>query len=132
PGRAALGRPGGRARPLLAGAAASPPRLEEESYFFCEDMSFPYGIHVAAVEVDVETGEVRIVRYGIGYDIGRAINPLLVDGQIVGGAAQGIGGPPLEEVAYDHDGTLAAPPFMDYPNPARREAAACRGPVHRV
>src|SRR5262249_56806458 len=115
PGRAALGRPGGRARPLLAGAAASPPRLEEESYFFCEDMSFPYGIHVAAVEVDVETGEVRIVRYGIGYDIGRAINPLLVHGQIVGGAAQGVGGAPLRGLRSDGRRPLVACSVMDHP-----------------
>src|SRR5262249_8652392 len=109
------------ARPVHALARGIPPRLEEESYFFCEDMSFPYGIHVAAVEVDVETGEGGIVRYGIGYDIGRAINPLLVDGQIVGGAAQGIGGALFEEFAYDDDGQLVACSFMDYLIPTAGE-----------
>jgi CO/xanthine dehydrogenase Mo-binding subunit len=90
------------------------PQLSEESYFFCEDMSFPYGLHVAAVEVDIDTGGVRIDRYGVAYDIGRAINPMLVHGQIVGGAAQGIGGALLEHLAYDENGQLVAGSFMDY------------------
>ena len=74
------GSPGARL-PLrsLTGADAW---LEEESVFDSEDMSFPYGLHLVALEVDLETGGVRIDRYAIAYDVGRAINPLLVQGQV--------------------------------------------------
>ncbi len=109
------------ARPERALARGLEPRLEEEAYFYCEDMSFPYGLHLAAVEVDVETGAVRIDRYAVAYDIGRAINPILVEGQIVGGAAQGIGGALLEELAYDEGGQLASGSFMDYLIPTAGE-----------
>jgi CO/xanthine dehydrogenase Mo-binding subunit len=95
--------------------------LAEENRFYCEDMSFPYGLHLAAVEVDVETGEVRTVRYAVAYDIGRAINPQLVDGQIVGGAAQGIGGALLEELTYDEGGQLVSGSLVDYLMPTAGE-----------
>jgi CO/xanthine dehydrogenase Mo-binding subunit len=88
--------------------------LSEEATFESEDMTFPYGVHVAAVEVDLATGFVDLHRYGVGYDVGRAINPLLVEGQIVGGVAQGVGGALLEELAYDESGQLASASFMDY------------------
>ena len=109
------------ARPEQALRRGLDPRLDEEAYFFSEDMSFPYGLHLAAVEVDVETGGVRIARYAVAYDIGRAINPQLVDGQIVGGAAQGIGGALLEELAYDESGQLVTGSFMDYLIPTAGE-----------
>ena len=60
--------------------------------FDVEHQIYPYGIHIAVVQVDRETGGVAVERYVIAYDIGRAINPMLVDGQIVGGFAQGLGG----------------------------------------
>ena len=63
----------------------------------------------------------RIARYAVAYDIGRAINPQLVDGQIVGGAAQGIGGALLEELAYDESGQLVTGSFMDYLIPTAGE-----------
>jgi CO/xanthine dehydrogenase Mo-binding subunit len=97
-------------------------RLIEEARFESEDMTFPYGVHVAAVEVDVRTGHVDIYRYGVAYDIGRAINPLLVEGQIVGGVAQGVGGALLEELSYDDDGQLVSASFMDYLLPTASEA----------
>jgi CO/xanthine dehydrogenase Mo-binding subunit len=90
-------------------------------------MSFPYGVHLAAVEVDVETGAVAIERYAIAYDVGRAVNPMLIHGQIVGGAAQGLGGALLEEMAYGPDGQLVAGSFMDYLMPTAQEV-----PVFRV
>jgi CO/xanthine dehydrogenase Mo-binding subunit len=90
------------------------PWLEAEARFDCEDMSFPYGLHCAALEVDLDTGAVVIDRYAVAYDVGRAINPQLVDGQIVGGVAQGIGGALLEEFAYDESGQLVSASFMDY------------------
>jgi CO/xanthine dehydrogenase Mo-binding subunit len=88
--------------------------LEEEARFDCEDMSFPYGLHCAALDVDLDTGAVVVDRYAVAYDVGRAINPQLVEGQVVGGAAQGIGGALLEEFAYDDSGQLVSASFMDY------------------
>ena len=101
-------------RPAAVLPTGGAPGLEEEAYFDSPDMSFPYGLHLAAVEVDTETGAVEIVRYGIAYDIGMAVNPVLVEGQLVGGAAQGVGGALLEELAYDAQGQLVAGSFMDY------------------
>jgi len=95
--------------------------LEEESIFESEDMTFPYGVHCAAVEIDTETGGVDVAAYTVGYDIGRAINPVLVDGQIVGGAAQGLGGALFEEFVYDADGQLVAGSLMDYLLPTAGE-----------
>ncbi len=95
--------------------------LSEEARFTSEDMSFPYGVHLVAVEVDVETGGVEIERYAIAYDVGRAVNPTLVEGQIVGGAAQGIGGALLEELSYDATGQLASGSFIDYLVPTAGE-----------
>jgi CO/xanthine dehydrogenase Mo-binding subunit len=84
-------------------------------------MTFPYGLHCAAVEVDLETGGVRVERYAVAYDLGRALNPQLVEGQIHGGAAQGIGGALLEELAYDEGGQLVTGSFMDYLLPTAGE-----------
>ena len=55
-------------------------------------MTYPYGVHVAVVEVDPDTGRVRVLRYLVGYEVGRAVNPALVEDQLVGGVAQGVGG----------------------------------------
>jgi CO/xanthine dehydrogenase Mo-binding subunit len=98
------------------------PFLSEHDYFLSEDMTFPYGVHCAAVEVDTETGAVDVAAYTVGYDIGRAINPVLVEGQIVGGAAQGLGGALYEELAYDEEGQLVTGSFMDYLLPTACEA----------
>ena len=116
-------------------AAASPanalrrgaePGLRTESYHSTDEMSFPYGVHCAAVEVDVATGGVEIVRYAVAYDVGRAVNPKLIEGQIVGGAAQGVGGAFYEELAYGPDGQLVAGSFMDYLLPTALEAPPLR------
>lgn len=104
-------------RTLLEGSSW----LEEEAVFDSEHMSFPYGLHLVALEVDLETGGVRIDRYAIAYDVGRAINPQLVEGQVVGGAAQGVGGALFEELAYDESGQLASGSFMDYLLPTATE-----------
>jgi CO/xanthine dehydrogenase Mo-binding subunit len=95
--------------------------LDEEARSDVEHMSFPYGVHCVAVEIDIETGDVAIDGYVVGYDVGRAINPVLVEGQVVGGAAQGIGGALLEELAYDESGQLVSGSFMDYLMPTARE-----------
>ena len=84
-------------------------------------MVYPYGVHVAAVRVDAETGDVAIERYVIAYDVGKAVNPKLVEGQIAGGLAQGIGGALFEEFRYDEDGEPLSVTFADYLMPTARE-----------
>ncbi|MQA74474.1 MAG: molybdopterin-dependent oxidoreductase [Solirubrobacterales bacterium] len=79
------------------------------------------GANLALVEVDPETGAVEILRYGISYDVGKAINPLTLEGQVRGAAAQGIGGALLEEFAYGDDGQPLATSFLDYSMPTAAE-----------
>jgi carbon-monoxide dehydrogenase large subunit/6-hydroxypseudooxynicotine dehydrogenase subunit gamma len=95
--------------------------VSEESYFRADVMTYPYGVHLAMVEVDRDTGKVDVLKYLVAYDVGRAINPLLVDGQLVGGFAQGIGGAVLEELSYSADGQPLATSFMDYLLPTSEE-----------
>jgi carbon-monoxide dehydrogenase large subunit len=90
------------------------PGLSAEGWFFTDHMVFPYGIHIALARVDRCTGEVSIERYLVAYDVGRAINPMMIDGQITGGLAQGIGGALYEEFRYDERGEPLAVTFADY------------------
>ena len=96
-------------------------RLEAEGEFFCDRMTYPYGAHLAVVAVDRETGGVEMRRYLVAYDIGRAINPMLVTGQITGGVAQGIGGALYEEFLYDEYGQPLSGTFADYMMPTAKE-----------
>lgn len=112
------------ARPVNALGRGDVPGLTEEAYYISEDMAFPYGLHCAAVEVDTETGGVDVRRYMVAYDVGRAINPQLVEGQIVGGLAQGMGGALHEELIYDAGGQLVSGSFMDYLMPTSGELPA--------
>jgi aerobic carbon-monoxide dehydrogenase large subunit len=80
-------------------------------------LGFPYGAHVCEVEIDPQTGALALVRYTAVDDVGRAINPLIVDGQTHGGAAQGIGQALWELCAYDAQGQLLSASFMDYAMP---------------
>jgi aerobic carbon-monoxide dehydrogenase large subunit len=100
------------------------PGLAAEGWFKTEHQVYPYGSHVAVVRVDAETGRVVIERYCITYDIGRAINPALVRGQIVGGYAQGLGGALFEEFSYSERGDPLAATFADYLLPALHEVPA--------
>jgi carbon-monoxide dehydrogenase large subunit/6-hydroxypseudooxynicotine dehydrogenase subunit gamma len=93
-------------------------------------IAFPYGVHMALVEIDPETGEVRILRYHIAYDVGRAINPMIVEGQLVGGAAQGIGGALLEDFRYAPSGQPLGASFMDYLLPTAAEIPHVETSVH--
>jgi CO/xanthine dehydrogenase Mo-binding subunit len=95
--------------------------IRVEDRFVCDLLGFPYGFHVAAVEVDTASGAVRIDRYLVAYDIGRAINPVLVRGQIAGGFAQGVGGALLEEFSFDMNGQPLSASFMDYLLPTSEE-----------
>jgi carbon-monoxide dehydrogenase large subunit len=86
--------------------------------------TFSNACHVAEVEADIETGGVRIVRYLVAEDAGRLINPLIVDGQIHGGVAQGIGNALLEEIVYDDSGNILTATLADYLPPTSREIPA--------
>jgi carbon-monoxide dehydrogenase large subunit len=97
------------------------PGLAAEAIFRTPARNYPYGTHVALAEVDPDTGEPRILRYAMSYDIGRAINPTIVEGQLVGGLAQGLGGALLEELVYDDGGQLITTSFMDYLLPTASE-----------
>ena len=112
---------GGPSMPLAELARTLPDGLSAEDTFESTHMVYPYGVHVAAVRVDNETGDVAIERYVIAYDIGKAVNPKLVEGQITGGLAQGIGGALLEEFLYDEAGEPLSVTFADYLMPTARE-----------
>ena len=84
-------------------------------------MTYASAVHVAVVEVDPETGRVRLLRYVVAHDCGRVINPMLVDGQIHGGVAQGVGGGLGEEIVYDSAGQLLTGSLMDYVVPRADE-----------
>jgi len=109
---------------LSALAQQLPEGLSAEDTFESAHMVYPYGVHVAAVKVDAETGGVTIERYVMAYDIGKAVNPKLVEGQIAGGFAQGIGGALLEEFLYDEAGEPLSVTFADYLMPTAREVPA--------
>ena len=102
-------------------AATKPDGLSAEAEFNSTHMVYPYGVHVAQVKVDAETGGVTVERYLVAYDIGRAVNPMLVEGQILGGVAQGIGGALLEEFLYDENGEPLSVTFADYLMPTASE-----------
>jgi carbon-monoxide dehydrogenase large subunit/6-hydroxypseudooxynicotine dehydrogenase subunit gamma len=90
------------------------PGLTSEGWHVTEHMAYPYGVHVAVVKVDRDTGALAVERYLIAYDVGRAVNPVMVEGQLVGGFAQGLGGAVSEEFVYDDAGAPLATTFADY------------------
>ena len=98
-----------------------PAGLSARRRFDVAHMTYPYGVHIAVVDVDAGTGLVRVLRYLVAYEVGRAVNPTLVEGQLRGGAAQGIGGALLEEFAYDEAGQPQATTFIDYRMPTAAE-----------
>lgn len=106
---------------ILEAARNQGVELREKYTFSIDHMSYPYGIHAAEVTVDSETGKVKIEKYYIAYDVGKAINPMLVHGQLVGGMAQGLGGAIYEELRYDDNGQLVTGSFMDYLLPSSME-----------
>ena len=94
-----------------------PAGLAARRRFDVTHMTYPYGVHFAVAEVDPGTGRVRVLRYLVASEVGRAINPMLVEGQLRGGAAQGIGGALLEEFTYDETGQPQAITLMEYQMP---------------
>jgi aerobic carbon-monoxide dehydrogenase large subunit len=102
------------------------PGISEEEFFATDKRPFPYGVHVASVEVFRETGEIKILSYLVTEDVGRKINPMIIEGQMAGGLAQGIGGALLEDFVYDEDGQPLATSFMDYLLPTAMEMPNAR------
>jgi carbon-monoxide dehydrogenase large subunit len=114
----------------IAGAAHIPPQdmpadielgLEATSAYDPENFVFPFGAHACVVDVDVETGKAKVVRYVAVDDCGPAINPMLIDGQIHGGVTHAIGQALYERVAYDDEGQLVTGSFVDYALPTAAE-----------
>src|SRR5438105_4640448 len=116
----------------LACAPGSPlpegmsPGLEATHYFLAPRPTFASGVHVAVVDVERETGRVEIVDYIAASDAGRLINPLIVEGQIHGGVAQGVGGALYEELAYDEHGQPRAQSLMEYTMPSAGQIPAIK------
>ncbi len=97
------------------------PGLEATHYFHPDGSTFSNGVHAAIVEVDVDTGEVRVLRYAVAHDCGTVINPVVVDGQCLGGVAQGLGNALFEEMLYDEAGQPLTTSYMDYLLPGATE-----------
>jgi len=96
------------------------PSLEGQSFFDPANFVYPFGTHICVVEVDPKTGEVFLMRYIAVDDVGRVINPLLAEGQVHGGIAQGVGQALWEAAVYDDNGQLLSGTFMDYTMPKAR------------
>ncbi|MGB6349015.1 MAG: xanthine dehydrogenase family protein molybdopterin-binding subunit [Pseudolabrys sp.] len=111
----------GPSMPLAELARGLSNGLSAEDTFESAHMVYPYGVHVAAVRIDGDTGAVHIERYVVAYDVGKAVNPKLVEGQIAGGLAQGIGGALFEEFRYDENGEPLSVTFADYLMPTAGE-----------
>jgi carbon-monoxide dehydrogenase large subunit len=114
----------------IAGAAHIPPQelptdiepgLEATATFDPENFVYPFGAHACVVEVDPETGKVRVVRYVAVDDCGPAINPMLIDGQVHGGVTHAIGQALYEQIHYDETGQLVTATFVDYALPTAAE-----------
>ena len=97
------------------------PGLEETTFYDPENFVFPFGAHACIVDVEPDTGKVKVVRYVAVDDCGRAINPLLIEGQVHGGVAYGIGQALYERVQYDAEGQLVTGTFVDYALPTAAE-----------
>src|SRR5881296_3028987 len=103
--------------PTFAGPGIASPDFEASAYHHVPTVTYASAVHVAQVEVDVETGGVRLLRYVVAHDCGKVINPIIVEGQIHGGVAQGVGGALFEEMAYDEQAQLLTGSLMDYAVP---------------
>jgi aerobic carbon-monoxide dehydrogenase large subunit len=98
--------------------------LEEICYWEPPTVTWSYAVHVAIVEVDRDTGRLAIEKYAIAHDCGVVINPMLVEGQVMGGTAQGLGGILCEGIAYDESGQLLSGSLMDYALPTSTDIPA--------
>ena len=99
--------------------------LGAEGVHRSEHMTYPYGVHIAQVRVDRETGGVTVERFLVAYDIGRAVNPMMIAGQIAGGYAQGLGGALYEEFLYSRRGAAAVVDLCRLPDADRLRSLEC-------
>jgi carbon-monoxide dehydrogenase large subunit len=116
-----LGRLIQAAIPTFARPGVASPDFEATVYHHQPTVTYTSAVHVANVEVDAGTGAVKLLRYLVAHDCGKPINPVIVEGQIHGGVAQGVGGALLEELVYDEQGQLLTGTFMDYLVPTSME-----------
>ena len=93
------------------------PGLGSCVFFYPSTVTWAFGAQAAAVEIDVETGALRVLKHVVVHDPGRAINPMVVEGQVHGGTAQGLGSAVLEEIVHDGEGQLLTGSLMDYALP---------------
>ncbi|MDO8477291.1 MAG: xanthine dehydrogenase family protein molybdopterin-binding subunit [Candidatus Rokubacteria bacterium] len=107
--------------PTFAKPGIVSPDFEATVYQHQPTVTYASAVHVAYVEVDVGTGAVRLLRYLVAHDCGKVINPVIVEGQVHGGVAQGVGGALLEEMVYDEQAQLLTGTFMDYLVPTAME-----------
>ena len=103
--------------PTFAKPGVASPDFEASAYHHVPTVTYASAVHVAEVEVDVATGGVKLLRYIVAHDCGRVINPIIVEGQVHGGVAQGVGGALFEEMVYDETGQLLTGSLMDYAVP---------------
>jgi len=112
----------GRADPNVPPVAdGDEPGLEGTDYYSPLRSTFANGMHAVVVETDPETAEIRILRYCVVHDCGTVINPMIVEGQVHGGVAQGVGGALYERMEYDHAGQLLNASYMDFLMPFASE-----------
>ncbi len=107
--------------PTFARPGAVSADFEATVYHHQPTVTYTCAVHIAHVEVDARTGAVRLLRYVVAHDCGKLINPVIVEGQIHGGVAQGVGGALLEEMVYDEQGQLLTGTLMDYLIPTAME-----------
>jgi CO/xanthine dehydrogenase Mo-binding subunit len=97
------------------------PQLAAHGWYNTDHTVFPYGVHLAVVRVDRDTGKIAVERFMVAYDVGRAVNPVMIEGQLVGGCVQGLGGALSEEFVYDESGEPLSINFADYLMPTVHE-----------
>ena len=103
--------------PTFAKPGVAMPDFEATVYHHQPTVTYTSAVHIAVVDVDPDTGDVKLRRYVVSHDCGTVINPMIVDGQIHGGVAQGVGGGMMEEMVYDEQGQLLSGSLMDYAVP---------------
>jgi aerobic carbon-monoxide dehydrogenase large subunit len=110
--------------PTFARPGVATPDFEATAYHHVPTVTWASAVHVAQVEVDVETGRLTLLKYVVAHDCGKVINPVIVEGQIHGGVAQGVGGALFEEMVYDEQGQLLTASLMDYAVPKAMDLPA--------
>ena len=111
-------------------AGGPTPGLEASSHFTPDQSTYSNGTHVAEVEVDIETGNVKILRYVVMHDCGHVINPMVVEGQVIGGVIHGVGNAFFERMLYDEEAQPVSTTFGEYLLPLSTDAPACGGAAH--